>query len=63
LEIDFYENFLNQTFQNSSLVLRHKKKGIDREAVDRWKQYLDPWVKKSITFLTKKKLLLFGYDI
>ena len=63
LEIDFNEKFLNQTFQNSSLVSRHKANGIDTEANDRWKKYLDPWVNKLIIFLTKKKLLHFEYEI
>ena len=63
LEIDFDDEFLNQTFQNSSLVSRHKTKGIDSGAADRWKQHIDPWVKKWITFLNRRKLLDFGYDI
>ena len=63
LEIDFKDQMLELSLQNSSLVPRHQAKGIDASAAERWRGKVSPLTSKWVSFWSKKRLLELGYSL
>lgn len=60
LEIEFDDQMLKPRQQGSSYSQRITL-GFNVTTLNRWESYLQPWMKKWVTLLTKKYLKEFGY--
>jgi hypothetical protein len=63
LEVDFTEEMLQQTVINSSFLPSNQAQGFDTQAIDRWRKYMHPIIKKWFALWGKKHLLRFGYKL
>jgi hypothetical protein len=63
LEIDYTEDMLEISYQNSTVSQKQQSKGYDTSTVERWRQYLNPAMHKWLLLWCKKRLLEFGYHI
>lgn len=61
LEIEYHKDMLNPDAVGSSYD-RDMLKGFDTGAVDRWRHYLSPRIKKWIEFSMNKYMNALGYD-
>jgi hypothetical protein len=60
LEIEFDDKMLNPRQYGSSYSKRITS-GFNIATLNRWENYLQPWMRKFVTLLTKKYLKEFGY--
>ena len=61
IDIPFQQSMLDQLVLNSSFLPKRQQSGFDKAAVDRWRQYLHPWINRWFIFWCESQLIEFGY--
>lgn len=61
LDIEFTDQMLHLSYQNSSLVPRHQTQGIDSTAAERWRQHIHPATHRWLVFWVRRHLREFNY--